>query len=186
MGGAGQDFWEDLRFERRESIYVLWNCNTAIGKTGQRKRGLDMRDDWVGISRSTDFVIVVPGPFWRKVFLQKWASCKKGPTTEGNTLEEKNQTQTHQIRNKAQLNCVSLRSSLDYEVAWTAGKGQDERPKHGALDSSRRHSEGHRDVGEKNKEGRHVGLDFYDLLIEALKMISRLTASHTSRLAASL
>jgi hypothetical protein len=27
-----------------------------------------------------------------------------------------------------------------------------------------------RDVREKNKEGRHVGLDFYDLLIEALKI----------------
>jgi hypothetical protein len=24
-------------------------------------------------------------------------------------------------------------------------------------------------LGEKNMEGRHVGLDFYDLLIEALK-----------------
>jgi hypothetical protein len=31
VGGAGQDFWED--FERRESIYVLWKCNTAIGTT---------------------------------------------------------------------------------------------------------------------------------------------------------
>jgi hypothetical protein len=29
-----------------------------------------------------------------------------------------------------------------------------------------------RDVREKNKEGHHVGLDFYDLLIEALKMPS--------------
>ena len=78
----------------------------------------------------------------------------------------KNQQQAHLLRNEAQLNCVALRSSLDYEVAWTAGKGQDERPKHGALDSSRRHSERHRDVGEKNKEGRHVGLDFYDLLMK--------------------
>ena len=40
---------------------------------------------------------------------------------------EKNQTQTHQLRNEAQLNCVSLRSQLDYEVAWSAVKGQDER-----------------------------------------------------------
>ena len=98
-----------------------------------------MRDDWVGISRSTDFVIIVPGPFWRKVFLQKWASCKKGSTTEGNTLEKKNQTQTHQIRNKAQLNCVSLRSSLDYEVAWRAVKGQDERRKTAPLTALHAH-----------------------------------------------
>ena len=36
------------------------------------------------------------------------------------------------------------------------------------------HATGHSviDVGEKNKEGRHVGLDFYDLLIEALKIPS--------------
>jgi len=41
-------------------------------------------------------------------------------------------------------------------------------PKNGALDSSPRHSAGRRDVGEKNNEGHHVGLDFYDLLAEAL------------------
>ena len=36
----------------------------------------------------------------------------------------------------------------------------------GALDSSpRHHRRGYAD-GEPNKEGRHVGLDFYDLLIE--------------------
>jgi len=71
-------------------------------------------------SRSSDFVIVVPGPFWRKVFLQKWVSGKKGPTPEADTLEMKNQNQTHLLRNEAQLNCVALRSSLDYEVAWRA------------------------------------------------------------------
>jgi hypothetical protein len=62
-----------------------------------------------GWSRLTDFVIVVPGPFWHKVFLQKWASGKKGPTTEGDALEE--ETQTDQLRNEAHLNCVSLRST---------------------------------------------------------------------------
>jgi hypothetical protein len=36
-------------------------------------------------------------------------------------------TQTHPLRNEAQLNCVSLRSSLDYELGWRAVKGQDER-----------------------------------------------------------
>ena len=137
-------------------------CGTAIPRLErhrERKRGLDMGDDWVGgWSRSTDFVIVVPGPFWRKVFLQKWASGKKGPTTEGDTLEEKNQT--HQLRNEAQLNCVSLRSSLDYEVVWRAVKGQDERALTGtALDSSP-HLRATAMSAEKNKESRQVGLTF--------------------------
>ena len=39
----------------------------------------------------------------------------------------KEKNQNHPIRNEAQLNCVSLRSQLDYEVAWSAVKGQDER-----------------------------------------------------------
>jgi hypothetical protein len=109
----------------RESIHVLWNCKTAIGKTGESKRGLDMGGRWGGWSRSTDFLIVVPGPSWRKVFLQKWASGKNGPTLEEDTREEKNQT--HQLTNEAQLNCVSLRTSFDYEVGWIAVKGRDER-----------------------------------------------------------
>ena len=54
------------------------------------------------------------------------ASGKKAPTTEGSTLEEKNQTR--QLRNEAQLNCVSLRSEVDYEVTWGTVKGRDERP----------------------------------------------------------
>ena len=41
---------------------------------------------------------------------------------------QKNQTKTHRLRNQAQLNCVSLRSRFDYEVARNAVKGQDERP----------------------------------------------------------
>jgi len=114
----------------------------------ESKRGLDTRDDWLGgWSRSSDFVIVVPGPFWRKVFLQKWVSGKKGSTSEGDALEKKNQT--HLLRNEAQLNCVALRSSLDYEVGWRAVKGQDERQKTGALDSSPTHPGGYREVGEK-------------------------------------
>ena len=79
----------------------------------------------------------------------------------GNTLESKGgvemgetillglgwipQSETPPLKNEAPLYCVALRSSLDYEVAWRAC----------------------RNIGEKNKAGRHVGLDFYDLLIEA-------------------
>ena len=78
----------------------------------------------------------------------------------------KTKPQTHQPRNEAQLNCVALRSLLDYEVAWRAVKVQDERLKPAPLTTL--HPTGHSfiDVGEKNMEGRHVGLDFYDLLIE--------------------
>jgi hypothetical protein len=78
----------------------------------------------------------------------------------------KTKNRTHQLRNEAQLNCVSLRSSLNYEVAWRPVKGQDERLTPAPLTAL--HATGRRvvDLGEKNMEGRHVGLDFYDLLIE--------------------
>ena len=85
-----------------------------------------------------------------------------------------------QLRNEAQLNCVSLRSQLNCEVTCGAVKGQDERrcqgsrgtaPFGGALDSPASHHRTSMLTSEnKIKEGRHVGLDFYDLLIEeALK-----------------
>src|SRR5215472_1343066 len=45
----------------------------------------------------------------------------------------KRQNPTHQLRNEAQLNCVSLRSSLDDEVAWRPVQGQDERQKTAPL-----------------------------------------------------
>ena len=45
----------------------------------------------------------------------------------------KNKPQTLQLWNEAQLNCVSLRSSLDYEMAWRPVKGQDERQKTAPL-----------------------------------------------------
>jgi len=81
-------------------------------------------------------------------------------------VQQKQKNQTHPLRNEAQLNCVALRPRLDYEVAWRALKGQDERLKPAPLTAL--HAIGHSivDVGEKNMEGRHVGIDFYDLLIE--------------------
>src|SRR6516164_6987711 len=83
------------------------------------------------------------------------------------TRPTKTKPQTHQLWNEAQLNCVSLRPSVDDEVAWRPVKGQDERPTTAPLTAL--HATGRSvDVGEKNMEGRHVGLDFYDLLIEAL------------------
>ena len=43
------------------------------------------------------------------------------------------QNETPPLRNEDQLNCVALRSQLDYEVAWRAVKGQDERQKTAPL-----------------------------------------------------
>src|SRR5215472_3838362 len=43
-------------------------------------------------------------------------------------VQQRQNPEPHQLRNEAQLNCVSLRSSLDYGVAWRPVKGQDERP----------------------------------------------------------
>src|SRR5262244_1520776 len=77
---------------------------------------------------------------------------------------QKAKPQTHQLRNEAQLNCLALRSALDYEVAWRDVKGQDERQKTAPLTALHAIRDGYPCVGGKNKEGRHVGLDFYDLL----------------------
>jgi len=82
-------------------------------------------------------------------------------------LVTKNKTQTHPLRNEAPLNCVALCSSLNYEVAWRAVKGQDERQKTAPLTTLHATREVTATSEKKNKEGRHVGLDFYDLLIEA-------------------
>jgi len=70
-------------------------------------------------------------------------------------------------KDAAQLNCVSLRPPLDDEVAWRAVKGRDERQKMAPLTALHATGRSLVDVGEKNMKGRHVGLDFYDLLIEA-------------------
>ena len=83
---------------------------------------------------------------------------------------DKKQNPPPSTKDEAQLNCVALRPPLDYEVAWRAVKGQDERLKPApltALHSTGRSIAASSMSEEKNMEGRHVGLDFYDLLIEA-------------------
>ena len=80
--------------------------------------------------------------------------------------EKKQQNPNPSIKDEAQLNCVALRPSLDYEVAWKAVKGQDERQKTAPLTAFHATGRSLVDGGEKNMEGRHVGPDFYDLLIE--------------------
>jgi hypothetical protein len=79
---------------------------------------------------------------------------------------DKKQKPTPSTKDEAQLNCVALRPPLDFEVACRPVKGQDERQMTAPLTAL--HATGHSivDLGEKNMEGRHVGLDFYDLLIE--------------------
>jgi len=70
-------------------------------------------------------------------------------------------------RSPTKLRCASFPARLS--VTWGAVKGQDERPLFGAaLDSSHITTGGIRRWKAINKEGRHVGLDFYDLLIEGL------------------
>ena len=82
------------------------------------------------------------------------------------SLVTKNKTQTLLLRNEAQLNCVALRPPLDCEVAWRPVKGRDERQRTAPLPALHATGRSVVDLGEKNMEGRHVGLDFYDLLIE--------------------
>src|SRR5262250_1197305 len=78
----------------------------------------------------------------------------------------KKQNPTPSTKDEAQLNCVALRPQLDYEVALRPVKSQDERPKTAPLTALHATGRSVVDVGEQNMEGRHVGLDFYDLLIE--------------------
>jgi len=81
----------------------------------------------------------------------------------------KRQNPTLSTKDEAQLNCVALRPQLDYEVAWRPVKGQDERPKTAPLTALHAYRTQRRRCRRKtNMEGRHVGLDFYDLLIEAI------------------
>jgi hypothetical protein len=111
VGGAGQDFCEDLRDANQ---FML--CGLAITN-----------------AKTIGWSVVV------------WPRRKK---------------QTHPIRNEAQLDCVALRSSLDYEVVWRAVKGQDERQLTAPLTALHTTGRSVVDVREKNMEGRHVGLDF--------------------------
>ena len=83
--------------------------------------------------------------------------------------QARERAKTIPLRNEAQLNCVSLRSQLDCEVTCGAVKGQDERRPSAAPLTALQVTIGRlAHVGKQIKEGRHVGLDFYDLLIEAL------------------
>jgi|SoimicMinimDraft_9_1059737.scaffolds.fasta_scaffold04820_2 hypothetical protein len=117
---------------------------------------------------------VAPGRFfWERLrdanqLYVLWTAIRKSKEIGWGPVARPTKTkpQTHQLRNEAQLNCVSLRSSLDYVVAWRPVKGRDERQKRAPLTALHATQRSIVDVGGKNMEGRHVGLDFYDLLIE--------------------
>ena len=66
---------------------------------------------------------------------------------------DKRQNPTPSTKDEAQLNCVALRPLLDYEVAWRAVKGRDERQRTAPLTAL--HATGHSivDVGEKEYGG---------------------------------
>jgi hypothetical protein len=69
-------------------------------------------------------------------------------------------------KDEAQLNCVALRPPLDYEVAWRAVKGQDERLKSAPLTDLHATQRSIVDVEEKTMEAATSALTFCDLLIE--------------------
>jgi hypothetical protein len=55
--------------------------------------------------------------------------------------QDKKQNPHPSTKDEAQLNCVALRPPLDYEVAWTAVKGRDERQQTAPLTAL--HATGH-------------------------------------------
>ena len=65
----------------------------------------------------------------------------------------KKQNPTPSTKDEAQLNCVALRPSLDFEVAWRAGKGQDERQKTAPLTALHATGRSVVDVGRKKYGG---------------------------------
>jgi len=65
-----------------------------------------------------------------------------------------------QLRNEAQLNCVSLRSELDDEVTCEAVKGQDERQLRAPLTTPQVTTGGLCSSGRDNKEAATSALTF--------------------------
>jgi hypothetical protein len=74
--------------------------------------------------------------------------------------------QKNESTNEAPLDSVSLRSQFELELTWGPVKGLDERPRGTPLTAPHVTPEGDADGKQLIKVGRHVGLDFYDLLIE--------------------
>ena len=66
---------------------------------------------------------------------------------------DKRQNPTPSTKDEAPLNCVALRPALDYEVAWRAVKGQDERQQTAPLTALHATGRSIVDVGEKQYGG---------------------------------
>jgi hypothetical protein len=80
-------------------------------------------------------------------------------------------TESTKERSPTELRCASFPARLS--VTWGAVKGQDERPLSGApLTAPHVTTGGLCRWKAINKVGRHVGLDFYDLLIEGVSTSS--------------
>src|SRR5207244_4799186 len=62
--------------------------------------------------------------------------CQRREGEFGSRRECSRKANPTPLRNEAQLNCVSLRSELKYEVSWGVVKGQDERPVGAPLTAS--------------------------------------------------
>jgi len=90
-------------------------------------------------------------------------------------LVTKSKIQTHPLRNEAQLNCVALRSSLDYEVARRAVKGQDERQNAVPLTALRATREVITMSRKKFKEGATSALTFMAFSKMAANRVSACT-----------
>ena len=83
-------------------------------------------------------------------------------------------TESTKERSPTELRCASFPAR--YEVTWGAVKGRDERPCSGApLTAPHVTTGGLCRWKAINKVGRHVGLDFYDLLIEGVSTSLRFT-----------
>ena len=102
MGGAGQDFWEDLRDANQ---FMFCGLRYRI----LRRVGGDA------------------------------LACPR----------DKKQKPNPSTKDEAQLNCVALRPPLDFEWAWRAVKGQDERQKTAPLTALHATARSVIDVGEK-------------------------------------
>ena len=84
-------------------------------------------------------------------------------------VQDELKTESTKERSPTELRCASFPARLS--VTWGTVKGQDERPLSGAPltvphVTTGGFADGTMERKAINKEGRHVGLDFYDLLIE--------------------
>ncbi len=117
-----------------------------------------------------------PGPMW---LLESADRSRVGVVVASKTLRNvwvrsadqltsvnQRKRKPNPLRNEAALIRVSLRSQLEHEVTWELSRVQMNVPYGTPLTAPHITTGGLCRWKAINKEGRHVGLDFYDLLIE--------------------